>query len=268
MNWDEDREIALLDELVQLPWVDFIYLFGSFARGDAHEDSDVDIAVKLGPDPPPSPLFELLKAGNRAAGSGILHLVIFDHAPSVLRHRIFEEGRLLLERNPVTRMAAQVAAMREVYELSPMDRAEADHWAQVHVDKESASRRLAVLMQYRKEVGLFAQMDEADFVASRAKHHQAERYLHLLTEGMLDIILHFITRKEWRMPNTPLDSLNVLREQSAINFALADRLQDWLVLRQTLMHRYYDQDHAMTFRFLQRLYDLDEWFQWGGRILA
>ncbi len=197
----------------------------------------------------------------------MLHLVVFDHAPAVLRHRIFEEGRLLLERNPVTRMAAQVAAMREVFELSEVDRAEADHWAQVHVDRDGATRRLAVLMQLRREVGLFSQTAEADFVAARARFHQAERYLHLITEGMLDLMLHILTRNEWRLPSSPLDTLNVLREQSAMDFSLADRLQDWMALRTQLLHRWYEFDHALSYKHLQRLFEVDEFCQWAGQVI-
>lgn len=267
MNWDDDREFALLDELVPLPWVDFIYLFGSTARGDARPDSDVDLAVKIGPGAPPSPLFELLKAGNRAAGTGVLHLVIFDHAPAVLRHRIFEEGRLLIERNPVTRMAAQVQAMREVYDLDPVERAEAEHWAALHVDPQGATRRLAVVMEYRKELGLFAQMSLEDFVAARARHHHAERLLHLLTEGMVDLMLHVVVSNQWRSPASALDVLNVLREQSAMDFSLADRLQDWMALRVNLLRRYVDLDHQGSYKHLQRLFEVDEFCQWAGQMV-
>lgn len=261
-NWDEDREVALLDELVALPWVEFVYLFGSTARGEARPHSDVDIAVKLGHGPPPSPLFQLLAAGNRAVGAGVLHLVVFDHAPVVLRQRVFEEGRLLLERNPVIRMAAQASTMRDVYNMTALERAEQEHWAQLETDPESASRRLAMLMQYRKEVTPFSQMDEADFVAARAKHHLAERYLHLVAEGILDLILWVLVKNDWRSPTSPLDALNVLREQQAIDFSLADRLQDWMLLRRMLMHRFHDPDHELAFKHLQRLFEVDEFCQW------
>ena len=38
-------EFSFIDKLKSLPFVEAIYLFGSRARGDAHERSDIDLAI-------------------------------------------------------------------------------------------------------------------------------------------------------------------------------------------------------------------------------
>ena len=39
------KHFRFLDAISELPFVEVIYLFGSRARGDAHEKSDIDLAI-------------------------------------------------------------------------------------------------------------------------------------------------------------------------------------------------------------------------------
>lgn len=268
-NWDEELEEALVEELQALPWIDFVYMFGSTVRGDARPDSDVDIAVRIGQGAPPSPLFSLLSTCNRAVGPGKLHLVLFDQAPVMLRQRIFEEGRVLLQNNPVSRMQAQVQTMRDFFELKPEEKAEQEYHTLLQTDPEGNSRKLAILMQYRRDLEPFAAKPEAEFLAQPERHHLAARYLHMLCEGMLDLTLFVILDHGWRWPQSPVDALNVVRERNVIDFGLANRLQAWLGLRQMLAHKYAAPDHRLNFLFLRdRTGDLDEFFEWIGKFLT
>ena len=97
------------------------YLFGSFARGTASTNSDLDIAVlfrgpidaRLG-----GPLDQLRDAVERACGRRC-DLVDARAAPADLVHRILRDGQLLIERDRPARCAFEVAKRNEYFDLLP-----------------------------------------------------------------------------------------------------------------------------------------------------
>ncbi len=78
------------------------YLYGSVARGDHRRDSDVDIALLLGSDPPAT--LESLRldvaARIRKQTRWPVQIVILNRAPCDLAHRVRRDGRLLIDRAP------------------------------------------------------------------------------------------------------------------------------------------------------------------------
>jgi predicted nucleotidyltransferase len=98
-----------------------VYLFGSVARGDAREGSDVDLAVLLAEDPPRTldglglDLADELQA---ELGSPV-QVVVMNAAPCDLTHRILRDGRLLVDREPSVRIRFEVRARNEYFDLKP-----------------------------------------------------------------------------------------------------------------------------------------------------
>jgi predicted nucleotidyltransferase len=86
------------------------YVFGSFARGDARPESDVDLAVL-----PRAPLeaLERWHAQERiAAALGTdVDLVDLLRASTVLRVQVLREGRLLFDTAPGTRALFEATAL-------------------------------------------------------------------------------------------------------------------------------------------------------------
>ncbi|MBL8714709.1 MAG: nucleotidyltransferase domain-containing protein [Myxococcales bacterium] len=100
------------------------WLFGSQARGDAHEGSDVDVAVLRGR-PRPRTLddwpVELEAAVEEAVGSRV-DLVLLDGADSDLVHRVLRDGVLVVERDRAARIAFEVFKRNEWFDLEPVRR--------------------------------------------------------------------------------------------------------------------------------------------------
>lgn len=112
--------------------VQFAYLFGSQARGDARSDSDIDVAVRFGDEVDPADRFALATelAGRLAVDAGvgpINGVVVLNDAPLRLAGRILQDRVVLYSADEAARVAYEVRtrALALDFELhaAPMDRA-------------------------------------------------------------------------------------------------------------------------------------------------
>jgi len=98
-----------------------VYLHGSQSRGTARASSDVDVAV-LYRDAPPRGL-EALSLALEAELERVLGIpvqaVTLNTAPPDLVHRVLRDGALLLERDASARVAFEVRARNEYFDLRP-----------------------------------------------------------------------------------------------------------------------------------------------------
>ena len=98
------------------------WLFGSFARGTARADSDVDVALLLSRDPEPT----LEGSGSELEGDlerllgRPVQVVLMNGAPVDLVHRVLRDGHLLLERDRSARVRFEVRARNEYFDLLPI----------------------------------------------------------------------------------------------------------------------------------------------------
>jgi len=119
----DDLEALLQRELPRLvPGLAAAYLFGSFGRGDARPDSDVDVGL-LYVSPPPSTLEgqPFLAAAELESLLGRpVDLVVLNGAPVDLVHRVLRDGRLLLQPNPSARIAFEVRSRNLYFDLLPI----------------------------------------------------------------------------------------------------------------------------------------------------
>ena len=97
------------------------YLFGSVARQQHNSRSDVDVAVLFDP-PPPNQLLgplSVLRGTFEDALSRPVDLVVLNHAPPDLVHRVLRDGVLLCDRVPQTRIAFEVQARNAYFDIKP-----------------------------------------------------------------------------------------------------------------------------------------------------
>jgi predicted nucleotidyltransferase len=98
-----------------------VYLYGSVARGEARQTSDVDLAVLYAQDPPRT--FDGL---GLALGSTLerhlgrpVDLLALNRAPADLIHRVLRDGVLLYDRDPSARIRFEVQARNAYFDLLP-----------------------------------------------------------------------------------------------------------------------------------------------------
>ena len=93
-------------------------LFGSFATGKQRRDSDVDLGVLMGENPPSNLLWRI----DCTLGDAVkrpIHSVELDHAPPLLRNEIARDGIVLLEREEGLWTHFKVRAWRDWWEWRP-----------------------------------------------------------------------------------------------------------------------------------------------------
>lgn len=98
------------------------YLFGSVARGEAAADSDVDVAVLFDCELPKTlahPSIRLAGVLEKTLGRPV-QVIVLNDAPVDLVHRVFRDGRLLLDRDPACRVRFEVKARNEYFDLLPV----------------------------------------------------------------------------------------------------------------------------------------------------
>lgn len=115
-----ELEARLIKALCEFPEVELAVTFGSVARGEASQKSDVDIGVQL-----KNKSLEVLRRLEvllgRAAGRDV-DVVSLDESPPLLRFEIARDGKLLLERKPHAWTDFRARAMVDWWDWAPLAR--------------------------------------------------------------------------------------------------------------------------------------------------
>lgn len=109
----------MLEEIFRESAVVVAYLFGSQARGEAREGSDVDVAVLL--DGQQGLLEQELVADRlaRALGVADVDLIVLDEAPLEMRGRVVQEGRVLFSADEARRVGFEVLTRSQYFDFLP-----------------------------------------------------------------------------------------------------------------------------------------------------
>lgn len=124
------------------------------------------------------------------------------------------------------------------------------------VDLEIFQRRLARLEELLRDLRGLASTPRDRYLGDHGKQAQAERWLHLAAECVLDLAHHLISDRGWRAPSSYRDAVRVLAENGVLEPELGRQMELWAGLRNVLVHLYLDVDHATIFDILQS--DLDQ----------
>lgn len=119
---DMDALIASVRaEVARYPEIAAAWIFGSMARGEAHEGSDLDVALSLLPSSARDEhkLLTLAAALERHSPSGKIDLVVLGKQGPVFRHRVLKEGKLLYDAQPELRIAFEARTISEYLDWKP-----------------------------------------------------------------------------------------------------------------------------------------------------
>jgi len=105
---------SVVDELKREE-VQAIYLFGSYAKGNARPSSDIDICVITEKKIPRSAKEEIMSNSSRH-----IDISLFWDLPPVIRFRVFREGRLLYAKDKLSLQRLKVATLKSYLDIQPM----------------------------------------------------------------------------------------------------------------------------------------------------
>lgn len=117
----EVRKDLIAARLARVEGLVAAYLFGSQARGTASAASDVDVALLLTSAPKTLDDLQLDVAADLAQQLGVpIDIVVLNHAPSDLIHRVLRDGELLVEHDRSARVRFEVRARNDYFDLAPV----------------------------------------------------------------------------------------------------------------------------------------------------
>jgi len=257
------RSVAALEGLAAL------WLFGSFARGEATPISDVDLAYLATDDLTGSArsAFEdqLYRVISSTLSTDEFSLVDMSYAPDFLRLRVLVEGTMLFCRAP--RAVAQLA--ERVYGRAPdvrwLRKSGNEQFLEVlvmgerNVDKERLTEFLRLISHDLLVLREKAQVPLDAYLSSRDLQSVVERRLQTAIESAINIGNHIIARLGLRAPQDYADVFQLLREAQVLPEELAQEMSEMARLRNLLVHVYWQLDHKRIHESLPaRLRTLEE----------
>jgi uncharacterized protein YutE (UPF0331/DUF86 family) len=137
------------------------------------------------------------------------------------------------------------------------------------VDRHVVQARIGKLREYltllRKIRGLAS---EARFVRDPLIYGNAERYLQLAIQAVLDISNHVVADTDSRLPSDNKELFQVLATRKIISAALARRLVSMAGFRNILVHEYLEIDRHRVYQVLRReLGDFDRFIRAVTKLL-
>lgn len=109
----------LIKKITQYQEIVALYLFGSFARGNANENSDIDLAIIFDKNVPSEIYFEkkmdYLILATEVLRTDEIDLIVLNNAPPSLAYRVFSEGKVLYENEE--KKSQRVALQARVFNL-------------------------------------------------------------------------------------------------------------------------------------------------------
>lgn len=106
-----------LEKLLQKFPIKLFYIFGSFAKGTNHKNSDLDIAVLLEGEPDSFIKLELLDELVGIFKTDTIDLTILNNADEVLRFQVIKYGKVLYMKDLTTKVTFETKTMSEYVDM-------------------------------------------------------------------------------------------------------------------------------------------------------
>lgn len=263
-----DRLKELPERVASLEGLMALWLFGSFARGEATPISDVDLAYLFNE----SLAGEALDRFETRLYCAIADTLCSDEftfadmrsAPDYFAQQVLAEGKLLFCRD-----ATPIADLAEaVYRYAPevgwlRHRSNADFLEGVEmpdpaIDKNRVIEFLRLIHEDLKDLSEKGRVPKEVFIRSRDIQAIVERRLQTAVESCINIGNHLIARLKLGVPRDYADVFRILGNVQILPPELAQQMVDMAKFRNLLVHLYWEIDYERVYDGLSaRLAALD-----------
>lgn len=133
--FDEVKRMIVdnMDRLIEAYGIRLVYIFGSYAKGNNNEKSDIDIAVLLNNDYNPMDKLELIGELTSVLRREDIDLVILNSANPVLRHQVIKYGKLIYMESEDVKVDFEVKVLKEYMDMEPFRKVQMagiKHWVE------------------------------------------------------------------------------------------------------------------------------------------
>jgi len=108
----------------------------------------------------------------------------------------------------------------------------------VAVDPLVVKLRLDTILERISRLKTIQKLTEEQFLSDEIMQSFAERNLQIIAQAVIDICTHLVAHNHWGSPKTYTDAVKVVAHHKIIESDLADRLIDFVKLRNVLVHLY------------------------------
>lgn len=256
-----ERLKDLPDRVAGISGLNALWLFGSFARGEATPISDVDLAYlpdeKLTGDALDRFETHLYCAIASSMRTDEFTFVNLRRAPDYFSWQVLQEGRLLVCRDFLA--VAQLAEMiygcapdtRSLRRAGNMDFLEALDVPNSKIEKDRVTEFLRLLSDDLKTLREKAEISKAIYRGSRDIQAIVERRLQTATESCINVGNHLIARLGLRPPADYADVFRVMGEAQLLPSELIGQMADMARFRNLLVHVYWAIDHEKVYDSLR-----------------
>lgn len=266
------ERVAPLEELIAL------WLFGSFARGEATPISDVDLAYLARSDLRDEALdrfeMELYRTIADTLHTDEFTFANIQHAPAYFAWRVLREGKLLFCRNDESVARVAETAYRHAPDVhwlrhvGNQDFLEGLRMSNPMIDKERVTELLRLLSEDIKDLQEKSKLSKEVYLSSRDIQAVVERRAQTAIESCINIGNHLIARLGWRAPQDYADVFRILQEAQILPVELAEAMMEMARFRNLLVHLYWQIDHERVYQSLPgRLANLESFAQHIARWL-
>lgn len=119
------------------------------------------------------------------------------------------------------------------------------------VDKNLVLRKFSELDECSKQLGEFTVISLEEYSRDWKVQRIIERTLQMMIETCADIANHIISDKEYRIPNSYVDTFKVLCENNIISNNLFETMAKIARLRNIIVHHYDKIDEAIVVSILK-----------------
>lgn len=133
--FDEVKRMIVdnMDRLIEAYGIRLVYIFGSYAKGNNNEKSDIDIAVLLNNDYNPMDKLELIGELTSVLRREDIDLVILNSANPVLRHQVIKYGKLIYMESEDVKVDFEVKVLKEYMDMESFRKVQMagiKHWVE------------------------------------------------------------------------------------------------------------------------------------------
>ncbi len=118
----------------------------------------------------------------------------------------------------------------------------------IAVDPLVVKARLDTILERITRLRIVEQLSEDQFWVDETTQSAVERNLQIIAQAIIDICTHLVAHNHWGSPGTYSDAVRVIAKHKVIDSDLADRLIDFVKLRNVLVHLYLEIDLKIVYK--------------------